>query len=145
MAPGQPMMPMMPMMAPQKPQTAIPVAAGVLLLVSGLIWVVEAVMIILAVTSTVNWGLSWIPVDFVGLLGTLAGIVTTIIVAFAAIGLIFAIIAIIGGIFATQRKHAGLAIIGSIFCLFAVGPFGIASILALVALIMLAVSHDEFK
>lgn len=141
----QPMMPMMPMAPPPKPQTAIPIVAGILLLVSGLIWIVEAILIILSVTSAVSWGLSWIPVDFVGMFGALAGIVTTIVIAFAAIGIIFAIIAIIGGIFATQRKHAGLAILGSIFCLFAIGPFGIASILALVALIMFAVSHEEFK
>jgi len=142
---------MMPMMAAPKPQTAVPIVAGVLLLVSGLIWVVEAIMIILAVnsaTSAMNWGMSWIPLDLQSMfemMGPIVGFVVTIIMAFAVIGIIFAVIGIIGGIFATQRKHAGLAIIGSVFCLFAIGPFGIASILALVALIMLAISHEEFK
>jgi len=133
----QPAQPMMPMMAPPKPKTVIPLIAGGLLIVTAVIWLVEAAMILTAAGGVV----SWIPIDFMGMISFISGI----IILFALIGIILAVIALAGGAFAMMRKHAGLAIIGAIFGLFAIGPWGIASILSLVALILLAVSHSEFE
>jgi len=124
-------------MAPApKPKTVIPIVAGGLLIVVAAIWIIEASVIIAATGGVV----SWIPIDFAGLASFISGI----IIVFAAIGAILAVISLLGGIFATQRRHAGLAIIGAIFGIFAIGPYGIASILSLIALLLLAVSHNEF-
>jgi hypothetical protein len=127
---------MMPMAPPPKPKTVIPIVGGGLLIVSAVIWLVEAVMIITAAGGAV----SWIPIDFAGMISFISGI----IIVFALIGVIFAVISLAGGAFAIMRKHAGLAIIGAIFGLFAIGPYGIASIFSLVALILFAISHNEF-
>jgi len=126
------MMPMMPMMAPPKHKTIIPVIAGGLLIVVAIIWIIEALMAL--VTADVLLG--WIPL--VGDLFT--GIITVVVI----IGIILAVIVLLGGVFAVMRKHAGLAIIGSIFGLFAFLPMFIPSVLSFVALILLAVSHGEF-
>ena len=133
MAGQPPMMPMMPMAPMHKPHTVIPVVAGGLLVVSAVIWIIEAILMIV----TVDYATSWLPIvgDFVN----------SIVTVFAIVGIILAVIGLFGGLFAVMRKHAGLAIIGSIFCLFAIGPYAIASILALVSLILLAVSHGEFE
>lgn len=56
---------------------------------------------------------------------------------------IFAAIAFIGGFFGIRRKHFVVAIIGGIFGLLGVG-FLLGSLLALVGLILVAVSRDEF-
>lgn len=139
MAPGQPMMPMM--MAPPKPKSALPIVAGVLLIVVGIIWIIEAIATILAAMS-VNFLGNYF--DFMGMFGGLASFISGVIIVVGLIGLVLALLVLFGGIFATQRKHAGLALIGAIFGLFAFGPFAIGSILSLVALILLAVSHHEF-
>jgi len=54
-----------------------------------------------------------------------------------AVLLVLGIIAILGGIFAIQRKNFALALIGGIFV--------VPSILGLIGLILIAVSKDEFK
>src|SRR3989304_5163786 len=81
---------------------------------------------------------------------TIAGIpgaegLAAIIVVCGAIGIIFGLIALIGGVMALQRKKWSLALIGSILGLFTIGFVVFeASILSLVALILLAISKNEF-
>lgn len=58
-------------------------------------------------------------------------------VACGVIVLILGVLAILGGIFAIQRKSFALALIGAIFT--------IPSILGLIGLILIAVSRDEFN
>lgn len=139
MAPGPPMMPMM--MAPPKPKTALPMVAGLLLIVVGIIWIIEAVATILAALSIDFLGDTF---GFGGLVGGLADFLAGVIIVVGLIGLILALVVLFGGISSVQRKHAGLALIGAIFGLAAFGPYFIASILSFVALILLAVSHHEF-
>jgi len=68
------------------------------------------------------------------------------IIAFCgAIELIFGLIAILGAIMALQRKSWGLALTGAIFCMLSMGPVFIASILGLIALILVAVSRQDFQ
>jgi hypothetical protein len=59
--------------------------------------------------------------------------------------MIFGILALIGGIMSATRKSWGLALMGSIFGLFCLGfVFLEASILSFIALILIAISKDEF-
>ena len=56
---------------------------------------------------------------------------------------VFGIIAILGGIFAIQRKHFAIALVGAIFGLIGIG-FVIGSVLGLIGLILIAVGRKEF-
>jgi len=121
-----------PMYMPVKPRTGVPVAAGVLLIIAGVLGLVG-----LALSFILVGGLfSFLP--FVG------GILGTLFLICGIIVSVFSIFALVGGIMALRRRMWGLALTGSILGLFALGPWGIASILSLVALILVVVSHDEF-
>lgn len=105
------------MMGPQqqqKKESAMPVVGGVLILIVGIGY--------LALGGVAIAGSSFFA--FAG--GVLCG----------AVVLVLGIIAILGGIFAIQRKNFAIALIGGIFT--------VPSILGLVGLILLAVSKDEF-
>lgn len=106
--------------APVKKQSSMPVIGGVLILVSGLLEMIAGGVFI---------GGGSILVDFGG--GVLA--------ACGAIFFVLGVIAILGGIFAIQRKHFGFSILGGILSL---GGF---FILGLIGLILVAVSRDEFQ
>ena len=60
------------------------------------------------------------------------------------IGSIMSIIALAGGIVALRRRGWGLAMVGSILGLFTIGPYFLASILALIGLILLVISRKDF-
>ena len=110
---------------PQK--TAMPTAAGILLIIAG-------------VLGLIDWGI-------VLAFGTLAAFIPflgAIILICGIIGITFSVFALLGGIMAVQRKMWGLALTGSILGLFTVGFVGEASLLSLIALILIAVSHREF-
>lgn len=123
------------MMAPARPNTALPLVGGILLIVAGVIGIIEALVVM--TSTTFLTGL--IPV---------AGFdtyITGILLVLGIIGLIISLFVLLGGYFATTRTHFGMAIVGSVLGLFVLSPYFIASILALVALILLAVSHHEFE
>lgn len=103
-------------------------AAGVLLIVAGVIGILQSVVGLLFVSTLPFF------VPFGGPLLLICGV----------IGVTFSVFALVGGIMATQRRMWGLALTGSILGLFTFGFFGISSLLSLVALILLAVSHREF-
>ncbi len=110
---------MTPQMAPKK-ESGLPVAGGILILLAALGYIVVGGLI--AAGSSVA---------LVPSLGTSAvGIVC------GAVVLVLGIIALIGGIFAIQRRNWALALIGGIFV--------IPTILGLIGLILVAVSHDDF-
>lgn len=58
--------------------------------------------------------------------------------------IVFAAIAVVGGIFGLQRRHFGLALAGGVFGLLGIG-FILGAVLALVGLILIAVSRSEFR
>lgn len=101
-------------------------AAGALLVVAGIIGIISFAIPFL-------FGSFGFLIPFLGPLLLICGI----------IGITFSVFAIVGGIFAIQRRMWGLALTGSILGLFIIG-FGISSLLSLVALILLALSHREF-
>lgn len=116
--------------------SSIPTIAGVFLLITGILGL-----------------LLWVLVAFVGGLigfnmipGTegAEAFISGFFVVCAVIGLIFSIIALLGGLMAIQRKNWAFALIGSILGLFTIGPFLISSILSLIALILIMVSRNDF-
>jgi hypothetical protein len=58
--------------------------------------------------------------------------------------LIFGVIALMGGVFGIMRKHFALVILGGVFGLLCLGPYMLASLLALVGLILVAVARKDF-
>jgi len=105
-------------------------AAGVLLIIAAIIAIINFAILI-------AWG------------GAVSSITETdvgdILVICGAIGILMSILALIGGIMAVQHKMWGFALVGAIIGLFTLGPVFISSILSLVALILIAVSKEEFE
>lgn len=117
----------MPMPMPQE-RTALPIAGGALLLVAGILGIIQ-------------WG--WVFAVGAAALGFgIPGLAETVAIC-GALGIIFSLIALVGGVFAIQRKMWGLGVAGGILGLFTLG-FVIGSILALIGLILVAVSRKEF-
>ena len=113
--------------------TWMPTAAGVLNIVSGVLRLLAAISLILAITATggafVFTGLAfWFPINAIAILW-----IITIPVAASGV------LALVGGVYALQRKKWGLALAGSIAAFF---PFGF---LGLVSVILTAMSRDQFK
>lgn len=112
-----------------------PIAAGVLSIVSGIIGVlIGAGLILLAVFFISLVSIETTPADadfpFV--------IFEAMYLGWGVFTLLLAVLAIIGGIYALQRKYWGLALAGSIAAILAFFPTGIA------AVIFVALSKNEF-
>jgi hypothetical protein len=103
-----------------------PVTAGILDIISG-IWAlcwVFALALGGGITSIVSGVPQWVPTLLFGLA-----------IPFA----LLALLAVIGGIVAIQRKSWGLALAGSISAFFC------CAILGIVSIILVAISRSEFK
>ena len=61
-----------------------------------------------------------------------------------ALGIIFPVVAIIGGLAAVMKRFLPLAIIGAVFGMMTFAFFGLAFVLGLVGLILIAVGHSAF-
>ena len=125
-----PMYGMPPPMMPMQERTGLPIAGGALLLIAGILGLIMWGWVMAA--GAVLFGIPGMPVDVSGIV-TICG----------AIGIIFSIFPLIGGIFAIQRKMWGLGVAGGVLGIFSLGFF-IGSILALIGLILVAVSRREF-
>lgn len=123
-----------PMMPPQR--TSRPLIAGILLIIAGLDGIILG-----GILAALGGSLAATMGAFPG--GEEIG---GIFVVCGIILIIFGILALLGGIMAATRKNWAIALIGSIFGLFCLGLFFFeASILSLVALILIAISKDEFQ
>jgi uncharacterized membrane protein len=69
----------------------------------------------------------------------------SILVTCGIIGCILSIFALVGGIVAVKRKAWGLAVVGGILGLFTIGPFFLASIIAVIGLILVIISRKDFQ
>lgn len=112
--------------AAQKKESVMPVIGGILIIIAGLIEIGSGGLLIAGGAAS-----SSIPI--------IGGDVGSILAVCGAIWLILGIIALLGGIFAVQRKNFGIAVLGGILGL---GGYFIP---ALIGLILVAVSKDEFK
>jgi len=102
------------------------VIAGILLIVVGLMALGTGLLYLLASSYTVEtYGAS------IGCCGSLE--------------FLFGLGALFGGVFAIQRKHFFLALLGAVVGLLTMGPIFLGSILSLVALIMISSGRNEFN
>jgi|GEM_PF-1098932 len=117
---------------PEKKKTNISLAAGILLIIAG----------VLAIGT---WGFIMIGAGEIATLYGETGLASFLIIC-GAIGFVLSIFPLLGGIMAVKKTHWGVALAGSIIGLFTIGPWiGISSILSLIALILIAVSKEEFR
>jgi hypothetical protein len=109
-------------------RSGIPIAGGILLIIAAIIG-----------------GINWLYVAFVGaaveaMLPGLGGVM--VVCSFIGMGL--CVIALIAGMMALQRRMWVFTLIGAIIGLFTLGPLLLSSILSLIALILIAISREEF-
>jgi len=113
-----------------KPKTMKTMIAGILLILAGII-------------SIAFWALVFTDPLVLGFAAMIPG-VTAIIIVCGAIAIILSLLTLLGGVMAFRRKMWGLALLGSILGLFTFGFFGISSLLSFIALILVAISRNEF-
>ncbi|HUW42975.1 MAG TPA: hypothetical protein VMW02_01920 [Thermoplasmata archaeon] len=131
--------------APPKQKSALPIVGGILLIASSIIGILMAVGLMIIATQ-VGGVFSLLPIDLTDMMGTAVGdMVQTILMIMAVAGLIISILVLLGGYFAAVRRHFGMAMVGAVFGLLVLSPYFIASIMSLVGLILIAVSHHEFN
>lgn len=120
-----------------RPRTQKPTIAGVLLLIAGILAAINYAYMLVTTSETAGEVAPYLPDIDVNTL-------RNILIVCGAIGLIFCLFAIIGGIMALQRRMWALALVGSILGLLTIGFVGEASILSLIALVLIAMSKAEF-
>ena len=118
-------------------KTAIPVIGGVLIIIAGLMGLAMG-GILIAVDAD---DLDAYGVDVAGVTDMIEDILT----ACGIIWIIIGLIVLLGGFFGVMRKHWGIAVVGGVLGLFVIGPMLLGSLLALIGLIMVAVSRKEFE
>jgi len=109
-----------------------PIVSGILAIIAGILG------LLYAFTLFIGWGVVSGAFDIPGT-WAIPDFVSAIVLAWAIPQVIVSILALIGGIYAVQRKVWGLAITGSIAAGLAFLPLGIP------AVIITALSRDEFE
>ena len=120
---------------PAPTKSALPTAAGVLLILAGILGLAFWGLVVVGGAASTTAQIESIP----GFTEAMAGM----LIVCGVIGIIFSLIALLGGIMAVQRKNWAYALIGGILGLFTIGFF-LGSILALIGLILVAVSKKDF-
>ena len=116
--------------------TGKPIAAGVLNIIAGVLGIIGAIGMFIGFSFiTSSWSIGGVEVEF----EAFPSFVENIILGLAIPSLIIAILALVGGIFAVQRKQWGLALAGSIAAILSLFPLGIAST------VLTSMSQDEFE
>ncbi len=114
-------------------KTNKPTTAGILNIIAG------ALGLIWAISLFIGWGVTSGVCVVPGGVGDIPEFVPGMILSWAIIALILAILAIVGGIYAILRKIWGLALAGSIAAILSFFPLGIP------AIVFTAQSKDEFE
>jgi hypothetical protein len=113
-----------------------PIAAGVLNIIAGILGIIGAIGMFIGFSFITNyWNFGGVEIEF----EAFPRFVENIILGLAIPSLIIAILALVGGIFAVQRKQWGLALAGSIAAILSLFPLGIAST------VLTAISKEEFE
>ena len=116
--------------------TAKPIAAGVLNIITGVLGIIGAISMFIGFSFITNyWNIGGVEFKFI----PFPQFIENIILGLAIPALIIAILALVGGIFAVQRKQWGLTLAGSITAILILFPLGIAST------VLTAMSKDEFE
>ena len=128
--------------------SSLPTIAGVLLIVGGVIAVVGWIVIILFSTSMtpfLSGYLKEININGTVLTERMITQMTNLLMVCGSIGSIFAMFMIVGGIASLIRKYWGFAVAGSILGILSIGPYLISTACAIIGLIMIIMSRDEFN
>ena len=130
--------------APPVQKTSMPMIAGILLLLSGLLGILNGITFITIDQSTINSIIT--QMQSMNLPMTITEeTLRQIYMTCGATFIILSIFAILGGVVAIKRKLWGLALTGSILGLFTMGPLFSSSILAFIALIIIIIKRKEFQ
>ncbi len=125
-------------MPAQVQKTWMPVVGGALVIVAGILAIAMGAMYMSFDASDFeDLGVA-LPPEFT------AEDLEGMMVVCGVILFVFAIIAIVGGSFGIRRRHFGFAIAGGVFGLLGLG-FLVGSLLALVGVILVALSRKEFE
>jgi len=129
----------MPLVQPAPPRSSKPVVGGVLIILAGVLSLAMSVMMVVIDPADLEaWGYD--PSASYDM--SLSDLEEALGVC-GAIGLVLALVAILGGTFAVMRKSFAFAIIGGICAIIGFG-FVVGSVLGLVGLILVALSRSEF-
>ena len=118
-------------------KTALSIVGGILILIAGIMGLAM---------GGIFFSINVSDLDAYGF-GAITGFEDTlqnILYVCGAIFVILGLIAIGGGFFGVRRKHWSLAILGGVLGLFILTPYFAGSLLALVGLILVAVSKKDF-
>ncbi len=111
--------------------------AGILEIIDGSFSALISVTMIIG-AAVIGSGAAWLGLNASDFDGMALSVVATILLVVALVVLAFAVLEILGGISAVQRKRWGLALAGGIASAI---PFNLIGIFAI---ILLALSKDEF-
>jgi len=130
---------------PQPSGVSKPMIAGILLILAGLLGLFTWLSVLTVPSSAIDQALTGQVLTGYENLEITAEMIQSILLVCGAIGCIFSILALLGGIVSLKRKLWPLALLGSILGLFTVGPMLVSSVLSLVALILLILARKEFN
>ena len=117
-------------------KSVLSLVGGVFILIAGLMGIFAGIVLLtISLDDLDQYG-----VDVAGV----GDMLEDILKICGAIWLIFGVIALMGGVFGIMRKHFALVILGGVFGLLCLGPYMLASLLALVGLILVAVARKDF-
>jgi len=111
---------------------------GGLIIASGVLGLIMGILLLLASTLNYNQLNVTLPSGFTN------QDLKNLLAVLGAVFAVFGIIAIIGGVFAAERKHFAVAIVGAIFGIISIGFF-LGAVLALIGLILVVISRHEFR
>jgi hypothetical protein len=120
-----------------KQRTWAPTVAGILEIIEGAFSILGFLFLLIA-SIVVGTGSSWAGINESEFAPLAVGTVAAILAVIAVVVLAVAVLEVVGGIAALQRKNWGLALAGSIA---AAIP---GNILGILAIIFLAISKNEF-
>jgi len=130
-------MPTVPGLPPVR-RSGTPVAGGVLVVIAGVLALAQAALLLTySVADLESTGIALPP-------GVTPTDLLDIVRGCGVLEIVLGAIALVGGVFAIQRRHFGLSIAGGLTGMFAIGlTFG--GILGLIGLILIAISRKEFQ
>jgi len=114
-----------------------PLLGGILIVVAGILALGMGALYLVMDASYIEDAGIELPADIT------AEDIESIMTGCGVVMFVFAIVALVGGYFGIRRKRFGFAIAGGIFGLLGLGFF-LGSILALIGIILVAISRDEF-
>lgn len=113
----------------ESPRSGVPLIGGILAILAGILALGQGVIYAMANEIATTQGFT----EIAGSLCVCSGI-----------DILFGLASVVGGIFAIQRKHFALALIGAILGMLGIG-FVIGALFGLIALVLIAVSKAEFE